>query len=205
LWFYRFAKAVVNPIYRLLFRFEVEGLGNIPPEGGVIICGNHFTAHDPIVVALATNRPIAFMAKQELFQVPVLGRIVRWLGAFPVKRGQPDRAALRRSIEVLNSGGCFGIFPEGTRNRSGRLGKGEPGTAYLALKSGAPVIPVGITATYRPFSTVRIKFGPPVDLEPYKHEKLSNETLAAASEAIMAAIGALLEPPVTAVAAGKES
>lgn len=206
MWLYGFAKGIVGFGYRLLFRLQVSGLEHIPPDGGVIICGNHFTAHDPPVVAISANRPVSFMAKAELFDNKFLGWIFRGVGAFPVKRGAPDRAALKRSIDTLQEGRVFGIFPEGTRNRTGQLAKAEPGTAYLALKSGAPVVPVGITSSYKLFSPILVKFGPPVDLSTYRDGKLTSEALDGAGEQIMAAIGALLVPPVrpSAVAPGEQ-
>lgn len=195
MWLFGFAKAIVKPIYHLFYRIQVEGLEHIPTEGGAIICGNHFSMNDPIIVGITANRPVAFMAKQELFTIPVLGGIVRGLGAFPVKRGKPDMAALKTSLKVLKEGGCFGIFPEGTRSRTGQLAKPEPGAAFLAIKSGAPVIPVGITSTYKLFSPIIVKFGEPVSMEAFRNGKVHGETLEAASEAIITAIGALLVPP----------
>jgi 1-acyl-sn-glycerol-3-phosphate acyltransferase len=193
---------LVSGVYRLAFRIEVHGTENLPREGGVILCGNHFTGHDPLVMGVAAPRPVSFMAKAELFTIPVIGFLARSVGAFPVKRGQPDRGALKRAIEVLQSGGCFGIFPEGTRNRTGVLAKAEPGTAYFAIKTGAPVVPVGITSTYKLFSPVIVNFGKPVDLDPFRTGKLTSEALEAAGEAIMAGIGAQLAPPVQVGATG---
>jgi 1-acyl-sn-glycerol-3-phosphate acyltransferase len=187
-----FAKAVLS----LVIRFDVEGLGNIPPDGGVIICGNHFHWLDPVTVGITMQRDVSFMAKQELFESRLGGWFLRKIKAFPVKRGQPDRAALKRSIEVLQEGGCFGIFPEGTRSRTRTLQKAEPGTAYLAMKSGAPVVPVGITGSYKLFSRVIVRYGKPIDMAQFQTGKLSSESLEAVSEAVMTGIGALLVPPV---------
>lgn len=194
MWLYGFGKGVVGPLLRILYRIRVEGLENLPAEGGVILCGNHFHAFDPVMMGIASPRPISFMAKQELFTMPLIRHLVQGLGAFPVKRGQPDRAALKHSVDLLQAGGCFGIFPEGTRNRSGKLRRAEPGTAYLAVKSGAPVIPVGISSTYRLFSPVVIRFGRPVDLEYVQEGKVSSAGLEAAGRAIMDAIAQQLEP-----------
>lgn len=199
--FYGFAKGLVGVVFRLLYRVQVEGKGNIPRSGGVIICGNHFHAFDPILVGITMPRQVSFMAKQELFENPLVGWVMHHLTVFPVKRGTPDRAALKRSIEVLEEGACFGIFPEGTRNKTGKLGKAEPGTAYLALKSGAPVVPVGITATYRPFSRILVRYGPPMSMDAFRTGKLTSEALDGASNAIMSGIGAQLEPPVVVEAA----
>lgn len=206
MWLYGTAKAILYPIVRLLWQLKVEGTENVPPEGGVIVCGNHFHALDPVLVGITSPRRVSFMAKAELFEKPVIGTICRGLAAFPVKRGTPDRAALKRSIDLLQSGEGFGIFPEGTRNKTGTLKKAEPGTAYLALKSGAPVIPVGITATYKLFSPIIVRYGKPVNLEPFQTGKLSGDALEAAGEAIMAGIGEQLDPSVRRpLAAGKES
>lgn len=194
-WLYYLSKAIVSFFYHILYRIRVEGLEHLPRDGGVIVCCNHFHANDPLIMGVTTPRIVRYMAKQELFKIPVVGWVIRKWGAFPVRRGQADRASLKVSLEILESGGCFGIFPEGTRSKTGQLRKAEPGTAYLALKSGAPVVPVGINATYRLFSPVRVRFGPPVDLEPYRSGKLTSENLEAAGAAIMAAIGALLDSP----------
>ncbi len=202
---YSFARVVVGAAYRLFYRIRVEGLENIPEGEGLLLCSNHFHANDPIVLGIAAPRQVHFMAKEELFRIPILNTVIRWLGAFPVRRGRPDRTPLKRAIEVLHSGRCVGIFPEGTRVRSGKLGKAEPGTAYLALKAGARVVPVGITSTYRLFSPVIVKFGRPIDLSRYVSGKITSEALDQASQAIMAAIGELLEPPVHVdVAAGAQ-
>lgn len=203
MYLYGFAKGLVNVTFRIVYRMRVEGLENVPREGGVIVCGNHFNAKDPMLVGITMNRPIQFMAKQELFTNKLFAWVLHGLGVFPVKRGQPDRAALKHSIEVLDSGACFGIFPEGTRNKTGQLGKAEPGTAYLALKSGAPVIPVGITSRYKLFGPILVRYGKPIDLGLAPGGKLTSEALEAASDAIMAGIGQQLEPPVTYVAVAR--
>lgn len=205
MWLYGFARAAIGVAFRLVYRLKVEGIGNIPTDGGVIICGNHFHAFDPMIVGVTMPRPVRYMAKQELFTNPLFGWVIRGMGAFPVKRGAPDRAALKQSIEVLESGGAFGIFPEGTRNKTGKLRKAEPGTAYLALKSGATVVPVGVTATYKLFSEIRVRYGPPVDLSPYATGKLTSEAMEAAGVAIMNGIGAQLVPPVTLEVEGAEA
>lgn len=197
MWLYGFAKAVVGFTYRLAYRIEVEGKEHVPPSGGAILCGNHFNAQDPILIGITAPRPVSFMAKEELFRSRLLGFIIRGLGAFPVKRGTADRSSLRRALEVLESGGCFGIFPEGTRSHTGQLQKPEPGTAYIALKSRVPVIPVGITGSYRFFQPIRVRYGPPVDLAVYYGARLNGETLEEASERILDGIGRLLDPPAT--------
>lgn len=188
--FYGFAKAIVTPVFRLLYRIRIEGAEHVPPTGGVIICANHTKAIDPIFLGIASPRPISFMAKQEIFQVPVLGWLVQQLGAFPVDREGNDRGALKRSLSVLENGGCFGIFPEGTRVKTGELGEFHGGTAYLALKAGAQVVPVGITPGYKLFQTVVVRFGAPVDLDEFRGVKVSGAVRDAASQRISEAVHA---------------
>ena len=204
MWLYGFARGLVRIAFGAVYRIRVEGLENVPPHGGVIVCANHCDGRDPLIVGITMPRPIAFMAKQELFKNRFVTWVLRGIGVFPVKRGQPDRAAIKHSIDVLQSGTCFGIFPEGTRSKTGRLGKAEPGTAYLALKSGAPVIPMGISSRYKLFGPIVVKYGPPVDIDEFRTGKLSSEALDGASHAIMVGIGGQLDPPVTYVAAASD-
>lgn len=141
--FYQFAKLV----FRILFFFffwKVRGKENLPMQGPVVVIANHRSYWDPIIVGVALKRRVYFMAKEELFSIPVLGTLVRWLGAFPVKRGQKDRAALRRALELLARGEVVGVFPEGGRNRKEGLREFEKGAALLALKAKAPILPVAV-------------------------------------------------------------
>ncbi|HLO03608.1 MAG TPA: lysophospholipid acyltransferase family protein [Symbiobacteriaceae bacterium] len=180
-------------MFRLLYRIRVEGAQHVPRTGGVIVCANHTKAIDPIFLGIACPRPVQFMAKQEIFQVPVLGWLVRQLNAFPVDRAGNDRGALKRSLTVLESGGCFGIFPEGTRVKSGELGEFHGGTAYLALKAGAQVVPVGITPGYKLFETVVVRFGAPVDLDEFRAGKVNGAVRDAASQRISEAVAAQVQ------------
>lgn len=188
--FYGFAKAIVTPVFRLLYRIRVEGAENVPRTGGVIVCANHTKAIDPIFLGIACPRAVQFMAKQEIFAVPVLGWLVKQLKAFPVDREGNDRGALKRSLTVLEEGGCFGIFPEGTRVKSGEMGEFHGGTAYLALKTGAQVVPVGITPGYSLFGTVVVRFGAPVDLDEFRAGKVNGAMRDAASKRISEAVAA---------------
>jgi len=113
----------------------------------VILAANHMSYMDPPLIGSLIWRPVRFMAKDELFRIPILRQIVRGLGAFPVKRSMADRVALRHALELLEAGEVVGIFPEGTRSDDGRLQDLEPGIAFIALKSMAPIVPVGIQGT----------------------------------------------------------
>ena len=125
----------------------------MPAVGPVILASNHRSNMDPVLVASATKRPVAFMAKAELFAGP-LGWIMRWIGQFPVKRGGIDREALRRTDEVLARGSMLGLFPEGTRG-DGTFAAVHPGLAYIVVRQRCPVLPVAIFGTER----VRRRFG----------------------------------------------
>jgi 1-acyl-sn-glycerol-3-phosphate acyltransferase len=168
---YRIAAAVVKPLMRAWFRIRLEGHAHIPEEGPVILASNHRSNMDPVLLASAVERPVAFMAKAELF-VPPLGWIMRWIGQFPVRRGGIDREALRRTDAVLARGSMLGLFPEGTRG-DGTFSAVHPGLAYIVVRQQCPVLPVVISGTERvrrrfgwlPFaSPVRIVIGPPIDL-----------------------------------------
>jgi 1-acyl-sn-glycerol-3-phosphate acyltransferase len=168
---YRTAGVVVKPLMRTWFRIRVEGAEHLPAHGPVILASNHRSNVDPVLLAAAVGRPVAFMAKAELFVWP-LGWILRWIGQFPVQRGGIDREALRRTSAVLARGGVLGLFPEGTRG-DGSFASVHPGLAYILLRERCPVLPVAILGTERvrrrfgwlPFaSPVRIVIGPPIDL-----------------------------------------
>jgi 1-acyl-sn-glycerol-3-phosphate acyltransferase len=168
---YLIAAAVVKPLMRTWFRIRLEGEEHIPEAGPVILASNHRSNMDPVLLASAVRRPVAFMAKAELFVGP-LGWIMRWIGQFPVRRGGIDREALRRTDAVLARGSMLGLFPEGTRGDGG-FSAVHPGLAYIVVRQRCPVLPVAIFGTERvrrrfgwlPFaSPVRIVVGPAIDL-----------------------------------------
>lgn len=142
--FYRVAYAIVGLFVRLVYRITVTGLENVPAEGGAIIVANHLSYLDPPLVAVVLKRPIRFMAKGELFRFRVFAAVLRGLGAFPVNRVGVDRAAVREAINTVTSGQLLGIFPEGTRSKDGMLQRGHAGAALISIKTGVPVVPVGI-------------------------------------------------------------
>jgi 1-acyl-sn-glycerol-3-phosphate acyltransferase len=168
---YRAASLVIKPLLRAWFRMRVEGAGHLPASGPAILAANHRSNMDPVLLACAVKRPVAFMAKAELFVGP-LAWILRVIGQFPVQRGGIDREALRQTSAVLAGGGVLGLFPEGTRG-SGSFATVQTGLAYIVLRQRCPVLPVAIFGTERvrrrlgwlPLaSPVRIVIGPPVDL-----------------------------------------
>jgi len=129
---------------RRLGRWEVRGVEAIPKSGPAILAANHLCYLDPPLVAALAPRPVRFVAKTELFAIPVLRRFLRWIGTIPVERSRPDVRAVRESLRVLERGELLGIFPEGTRYRHGGLGAFHEGVGWFAIKARAPVIPIAI-------------------------------------------------------------
>lgn len=173
---YDFAKGVLG-IYCLAFRTKVEGLENIPADGGFIICPNHKSNNDPILLGVKLPIKLSFMAKAELFGFKPFAAILRKLGAFPVKRGKSDIGALRAALEIVKNGGRLLLFPEGTRSDLNNLKKGKAGAALIALKANVKLLPVGICGKYGFFSKMKINIGKPIDLSEYYNKKTDTETV----------------------------
>lgn len=187
---YRVGYNLVTVIYRATFRIEVIGSENVPKDGGVLLCSNHISNFDPPMVGICAPRAIHFMAKEELFKYPVIKQIMKSINAFPVRRGMGDKQALRQGLKLLKEGEVLGLFPEGTRSKTGQLGEGLAGAGFFALRSEAYVVPAAIIGSYRPFSKVRVIFGKPIDMERLRVEKASAKE---ATQAIMSSIGELIE------------
>ncbi|PWW30376.1 1-acyl-sn-glycerol-3-phosphate acyltransferase [Cytobacillus oceanisediminis] len=187
---YSFAKAVVYGALKPVYRFEVIGREHFPTDGGVLLCSNHIDNLDPPVVGINAPRPVHFMAKEELFKVPALGKILPHLNAFPVKRGMSDREALRKGLGTLKEGKVLGLFPEGTRSKTGQLGKGLAGAGFFALRSEAHVVPCAIIGPYKPFSKLKVVYGKPIEMKELRDRKASAEET---TEFIMAEISKLIE------------
>lgn len=191
---YQIIQPVVSCSFKHLFKLQAQGLENIP-DGGAIIASNHITLLDPPAIGAALHRPIHFMAKQELFLNPAFAWIITKLNAFPVQRGTPDRNAIRRALKLLTQQQLLGIFPEGTRSKTGALGDAEPGVALIAAKLGMPIVPTAIINNpqtifgrwQRPRLT--ITFGSAIYPEPKKTDR---ETLNQLSQTMMNAIADLL-------------
>ncbi|HEY8394152.1 MAG TPA: lysophospholipid acyltransferase family protein [Thermaerobacter sp.] len=184
---YSLAKAIFWLLFALVFRWDVRGLEHVPKGGPLLVVANHFSWLDPPLVGTVLPRKVHFMAKQELFRYPLFGWLLKRVGAFPVRRGHPDRQALRHSLDLLRRGEVVGLFPEGTRNR-GSLGPFEPGAGLLAVKSGAPVLPVAIDGPYRIGRQVRVRIGPPLRWDQTDGER----SIEAVTDRMREAIAALL-------------
>jgi 1-acyl-sn-glycerol-3-phosphate acyltransferase len=145
--FYRIVRPLVTTICSVLWRTRVVGRENLPRDGGFVLAPSHRSMMDIPFAAVVTNRRIRFMGKQSLFSLPVIGAVFTWLGGFPVARDGTDRKAVRNSVEMLRAGEVLCVFPEGTRQNGPKIQPLQPGAAYLALRAGVPIIPIGMAGT----------------------------------------------------------
>lgn len=170
-------------LYLVVFNnWEIKGKKNIPPEGPVILVGNHVSLWDPPILACSVDRKVNFMAKDELFRIPILGKLISLVGAFPIKRGKPDRNALRLADKLLYNGEILGLFPEGTRNKTEELLPFHPGTALFALRAGAPIVPMYLQGTGTTFpltlrGKIKVNIGKPLYYEELHKRKITSPDL----------------------------
>lgn len=204
-WFYFPGAVLTGWLKWLLGGGDVAGLENVPRSGAYIVVSNHNSNLDPPFIGAAigrhTGRPIHFMAKEEIRHWPLVGWLARGSGVFFVRRGEGDRAAQRIAMEHLAAGRPIGIFPEGTRTRDGVLREPKAGVALLAMRSGAPLLPVGITGSGKIFpgrsrwphrTRVEIRVGKPFSLSHQPDGRLDREALVEGTDRIMREIAALL-------------
>jgi len=185
---YRFGILLWGTLFRRYCRLRVLGQEHIPKQGPAVVTANHLSMLDPFLVGytLGTPHPVAFMAKQELFKVPIVGYAIGQWGAFPVDRSRKDASSLRTALAVLKEGEVLGMFPEGTRSTTGELQELRTGALRLALRTRAPLVPVGIEGTdrsLRPHSRwprpakITVTYGPPLDLSAYYDRRPSEADL----------------------------
>jgi 1-acyl-sn-glycerol-3-phosphate acyltransferase len=217
---YAILKPLTLWVMRLLFRLEGKGRHHVPQQGPVLLVANHSSFLDPPLVGAVLPRQLSFMAKAELFRVPLLGPLISRLNARPVRREGADASALRTALRILQGGGVLLMFPEGTRGPEGMLREPKPGAAMLAVLSGAAVVPVFIKGSGRAWprgqrvprlAKVSVTFGPALTFarKDVKGQKTDYE---AVSRAMMAAIerlgerydGAAVEKHLAAIAVKHE-
>ena len=170
----RIVKFVLSSLYRIAYRIKING--QVPEEGAYILCCNHINYLDAAALVLFNKRKLNFVAKEDLFTHGIL----MWLGhlfdVIPIKRDMQDIEAMKRCLKVLKNGELLGIFPEGTRKGMEKNLKAKNGAAYMAIKSKAKVIPVGIHGSFKPFTKVYVNYGQPLDLSGYTKENLDEVT-----------------------------
>lgn len=182
--FYKFGAAVMKVITAMLYKTKYEGFENLTGEKGFILACNHVTAYDPVFLALAAlkaDKQLFYMAKEELFKIPVAGLVIRGLGAFPVKRGKGDTSAIDKAAEIVQGGKVLGIFPEGTRSKTGEPMKAKSGVALIASKTNADIVPAAVIIENRKLrfrSRVTVRIGEKI---PYSELNLNGDEISPSS------------------------
>ncbi|MBQ8491589.1 MAG: 1-acyl-sn-glycerol-3-phosphate acyltransferase [Acidaminococcaceae bacterium] len=167
---YGFCEIIFPWIFKIWLRWEVCGRENIPADGPVVIAANHLSLLDPPVLGAAATRKVHFMAKSELFKPAWFGALIRKLGAFPVRRGAMDRDAIKTGLTILKENKVLAVFPEGTRSKTGELGRAGGGAFMMAVKCKAKIVPAYIYGTdlkrHPGWPKVRVIFGKPMEYDP---------------------------------------
>ena len=176
---------LVHTACSIVFRIKKVGEENVPKEGAYVMCANHMSNWDAPILVSSTKRKMYVMAKAELFK----NKFIKWLAkkvlVFPVKRGQRDIESLKFSLKVLKEGEILMLFPEGTRKGMEKNVKTQNGAAFMALRAGVPIIPVGIKGNMKPFTKVTINYGKPLEFKEYYSNKPEKEVLDRVSKEIM--------------------
>lgn len=149
---YAIFKILCRIFFGKILSTKIIGTENLPKEGGFILAANHVSNWDPPFLGTFMEREVCYMGKEELFKNPVFAYFVRALHVFPVKRGAADKTAVKTALKIIKAGKCLGIFPEGTRSKTGKIGKPEPGVSLIAAMTKVPVIPAAIVGTKKIFS-----------------------------------------------------
>lgn len=204
-WFYRPGSVITRVGMRVLGPLTVEGLERVPQTGAFIVVANHMSNFDPLIIGATVgdlnDRVIHFMAKHEMRGWPLIGWLATQAGVFYVRRGEVDREAQRRAIQHLAAGRPLALFPEGHRSRDGQMHRAQAGAALLAMRSGAPLLPVAITGTEGIFpsgaiiprrSAVLVRVGETFGLAQHTTGRIERAELVAATEQIMRTIAAML-------------
>lgn len=195
---YRLGKILCNIYCTLVYRVEVHGSEKLPKDRGLVLVCNHVTAFDPIFLALKLKRQLNFMAKAELFKNKLLGALLKGLGAFPVSRGTGDTTAIDKAVETVENGDILAIFPEGTRSKTGEMGRFKSGAVVIAQKTGADIVPASIYIEkfekgLRFRSRVVIRFGEVIQNKALELESTNLSAVKKAGALIKDAVARLLE------------
>ncbi len=179
-WWHKIIWLVGMIIFKSVFQLKIEGGEKIPSKGGVVVVGNHRSYLDPIIMTFTTCRKMNFMAKDDLFRNAIFGYFITKMGAFPLRRDKLDRKAYQKALRILREGKILGLFPEGTRSISAKLGDLKKGSVRIALSANVPVVPVVIQGTDKilpigakmiRWGKIRLKVGDPIVIQNYRNKK----------------------------------
>lgn len=197
----RISRLVGERYFEWYHRIECTGAEGVPRAGPLLVVANHASNLDPFALSYGMPRPVSFLAKRELFGIPVVGYLLRQWGCFPIDREEADIGAARISLAILRAGLALGLFPEGTRTRTGQLQSFKTGVAKIAVRARAPLLPVGLLGTFealppgallpRP-AKIRVRYGAPFELSAYYDRRMSEEEAAEATHRIREAVAQLL-------------
>ncbi len=192
--FYAITWVICRILFKLLFQARAKGEENIPQRGPVLIASNHVSFLDPLAVGTATRRQLHYMARDDLFTIPLLGRLIKNLNSFPVKTDRPGPETIKEALRVLGRGKALLVFPEGTRSPDGRLLPGQLGIGMLAWHSRAIVIPVAIIGSEKALpidakwisrEKIEVRFGRAILPEEFPKKRNRRENYQAISDKIM--------------------
>lgn len=188
----KICQIIIKPICfiaaKIVYRVKIEGIENVPKNSACIICGNHVHALDAPALIASTSRKIRFMAKQELWK-SVGFKFMAWIfEVFPVARGQKDTEAIKTSMKILKSNEILGMYPEGTRNGIERGIKPKNGAVNLAIRMDVPIIPFGVSGSFKPFTKVVYRFGEPMNFSNYKADAKNKEIVDGLTSEVMSRV-----------------
>ncbi len=189
---YSVCKVICLIFLKLVRRLKTYGDPRLQDGQGVLVVSNHISYWDPVVIGCILNRKIHYMAKAELFNIPVLGALITNFGTFPVQREGINPSSIRRALELFNSGEVVGIFPEGTRSKTSEMLNPHLGAAMLALKGGVPLLPIALSGTKGYWGQIKVNVGRPMNLTTPKRQKVTREEMEYVSRELMAEISRLL-------------
>jgi 1-acyl-sn-glycerol-3-phosphate acyltransferase len=179
---YKFFRALCRIVTTTMFELKAYGVEHVPATGGALMISNHESYLDPALIGVQVRRNMTFMAKSELFDVPVFGWVIRRLGAYPVRQGKGDKGAIDETIRKLQEGHLLNIFPEGARTPDGQLGPIQKGVALVVKRAKVPIVPVVIAGSFeawprwRPLpvaSPVGVLYGPAIDVSGKKADEIT--------------------------------
>lgn len=194
--YHLFKWSVVSPMLQVYFRGRIYGAEHVPQQGPLVVVSNHASNFDPPILSSCVGRPVAYMAKEELFHIPILKQAIQWYGAYPVSRGAADRSAIRSALKYLEAGWAAGIFLGGTRTADGQITDPKLGASLIAAKAKAPLLPVSLWGTQKILKKgsaipqtvpVTVRIGKVIDAP----SSTDREELQAVTQQCVAAINAL--------------